>query len=244
MTNDYFLLGLVEPFIKEKDLTASFPLHFGYRKDLGLVDRYCALFGFADPVVFYLKKNDRQPWFVTNFNKGKIISRNKKYTVSEFNKTSLPTVGDNGYLIKKKHLLESKNQNEKFLHSDIFIDIMKYGHKKFSIVNDVAVVHLVDKSLISLARRRSYYTSFESPLKIKRRYLVFNPLSIRDLVNMALFILFTLTVVQPLLVSFRGYLKIRDSAWFLHPIACLLFLIYYSKTYTMLIFEQSIKKIK
>jgi len=41
------------------------------------------------------------------------------------------------------------------------------------------------------------------------------------------FVFYTVTLVQPTIFALRGYLKKRDSAWFLHPYICLSFLFGY-----------------
>ena len=36
------------------------------------------------------------------------------------------------------------------------------------------------------------------------------------------FVIFSLTLIEPIFESIRGYTKIREPAWFLHPLMCLL----------------------
>ena len=62
----------------------------------------------------------------------------------------------------------------------------------------------------------------------QRRYFVYDPNSKNDKKNLALFIICTLTLVQPLYLSIKGFLTIRDIAWFLHLPMCLGFLFAYS----------------
>ena len=62
-----------------------------------------------------------------------------------------------------------------------------------------------------------------------RRYAIFDINSKRDLIKLSLFIFYTLTFFEPIFQSVRGYIRKRDIAWFIHPLICYLFLIYYSK---------------
>ena len=39
--------------------------------------------------------------------------------------------------------------------------------------------------------------------------------------RLALYILFSLTLIEPTIQAIRGYMRIKDNAWFLHPIVCL-----------------------
>ena len=69
-----------------------------------------------------------------------------------------------------------------------------------------------------------------APSSIKnRRYAVFNSHSSQDIKKLILFVFYTMTIIQPIAVSIRGYLILRDKAWFIHPFICLFFLVYYAK---------------
>ncbi len=52
-------------------------------------------------------------------------------------------------------------------------------------------------------------------------------MSSQDKVGLIKFVIYSLTFVKPMYDSVRGYLKVRDVAWFLHPFICLSFLIVY-----------------
>lgn len=60
----------------------------------------------------------------------------------------------------------------------------------------------------------------------KRRYAVF--MSSQDKLGLLKFVLYSITVVKPLYDSFRGFMKVKDFAWFIHPLVCLAFLFTYS----------------
>jgi len=60
----------------------------------------------------------------------------------------------------------------------------------------------------------------------KRRYLIYNPK--KDKLKIIAYSLYSLTLVLPAIKALKGYLKIKDLAWFLHPIVCFLtFWIYF-----------------
>jgi glycosyltransferase involved in cell wall biosynthesis len=52
MPHDMWLTNLIEPLMKDKDIVGSEPLRFHYDISMTFLDRYFALFGGSDPVVF------------------------------------------------------------------------------------------------------------------------------------------------------------------------------------------------
>lgn len=61
----------------------------------------------------------------------------------------------------------------------------------------------------------------------KRRYFLYN--NKRDRKQIILFSIYALTLVGPTIESFRGYRRIADSAWFLHPVICfMMFWVYFN----------------
>ena len=60
----------------------------------------------------------------------------------------------------------------------------------------------------------------------KRRYSVY--IADEDKIGIIKYCLYSITIIKPLYDSIRGYIKVRDIAWFLHPFVCISFLIVYS----------------
>lgn len=225
------LKELVQPFIDDPKVISTFSLHYAHNRKAYLLDRYCALIGASDPVAFYLKKTDREPWFVNQYTKGKIIKRKQTYDVVEFTKDTLPTVGDNGFLTRRSILRKANISPEDYVHIDIYVDLMKLGYNRFAVVRSVSIEHIIGDNLLNLIRRRMLYAhrySLSSYMQ-NRRYLVFNMDSLKDRINLVWYVIASGTIIHPLITAVRGYLVLRDKAWFLHPIACLLFLLYYMK---------------
>ena len=223
------LRQLVQPFIDDKKIISTFTLHYGISKNMKLLDRYCAFFGVSDPVALYLNKADRETWLTDKYLKGKIIKRQKNYDIVEFNKNNLPTVGDNGFLTRRKILLKANISPEAYVHIDIYVDLLKLGYKRFAVVKTTSIEHDIGNGIFDLVRRRVLYVKRYSLSKYlnHRRYAVFDFNSSKDIVNLLKYIFYTVTFAQPLFLSVKGFLRIRDVAWFLHPFMCWLFLIYY-----------------
>lgn len=226
------LFELILPLLKEPSVISSFTLHYNYNPTMNIVDRYCSLFGVSDPVVIYMNSGEKDPWYNNEYKKGKVIKMTKKYDVVEFDKNTLPTVGDNGSATWRKILLKAKVTPEFYFHTDVFVDLLKLGYNRFAVVKSATIENYVGNSIFTLAKRRSFYMKRDSaPQRIRnRRYAIVNLRSASDIIRLIRFIFFTLTLIQPFLLSLKGYRKIKDFAWFIHPIACYLFLIYYLNT--------------
>ncbi len=150
------------------------------------------------------------------------ISKNYgNYYLVEFDKKkprNIPTLGANGFLIRKKFLEKSQHEPSKFFHIDINVDLIKHGYNKYAFIKS-DIVHLTNSRFLNYLNRRKqfvdqyYLNNFSS-----RRYSVY--CFPEDALGLLLFILYATTFIRPLIDSIRGWLKIRDVAWFVHPFVC------------------------
>jgi len=229
ITDKNWLNKMIEPLEKDRSITGSQTLYYAYDKNESVINRYFALFGVNDPVVFYLGKADRIPHFYNKwmFNKD-YIDKGDYYKVT-FNE-KIPTLGCNGVIFRKSHYLQVVNKPGNFFHIDVIVDLVRKGYKHFAIVkNDV--LHSTGSTFWkSIFKRVDYMRTHYYLKQAKRRYLVFNPHFNTDKINLLKFIFFTVTIIQPLSLSIKGYIKKRDIAWFLHFPMCVGFLFAYSYT--------------
>ena len=226
------LSKLVQPFIDDPKIISTFTLHYGLNNRASLLDRYCALFGTSDPVVFYLGKTDREPWYKEKYTKGKIIKRLPAYDVVEFNRDNLPTVGDNGFLTRREVLLQAHIGPKDYVHIDVYVDLLKLGYYRFGVVRNTSIEHNIGNSLLRLVQRRVFYAqrfTISDTYLQKRRYFIFSINSLPDRLSLMKYVLFTVTWVEPMMLSIRGFIRVNNVAWFYHPIVCWLFLIYYMR---------------
>lgn len=225
--NDW-LSRMMEPLEADPGLVGSFTLHYHYAPTQTLFNRYVALFGGHDPVSYYLRKTDRLKWTSKKWGRrSQIVSANPRYTVVKFSQSDFPTLGCNGFLIRKSFLRIKDMPVEKFFHTDILYDLLDNGLNRYAVV-DVPLTHDTGSTLSHNIKKRIMYMSLHHVKLVKnRRYKVFNSASPKDVLNLALFVLFTITLVVPVIEAVWGYLKLRDKAWFLHPVACVAFLIGY-----------------
>lgn len=229
ITSKSWLENMVAPLIKNKDIVASQTLRYSAPKDATLLNRYFGLLGGADPVAYYLGKNDRLSWAFDKWNLlGKVIEENERYLIVRFDSQNLPTVGGNGIVFRRSILLKSNwEDRENFFHTDVFVDIAKLGFTKFAIVKNEIFHNTADDIGTFLKKRKKYMEFHYRKLHKKRRYLVFDFNKYTDVIKLLLFIFYTLTIIEPLIEAIRGYLKKKDFAWFLHPVMCWGILIVY-----------------
>lgn len=228
LIDTYWFRKMVLPFMDDPKVVHAGTLHYHYKKHDALFNRYNALFGAIDPIVFYVGIPDRVPQYQSHWEGGRVINHKQAYTTVEFNEYTLPTVGCNGVVYRKDLLMKhARSSPEEFLHIDVFADLVKGGYNRFAVVN-TDVHHDTAISLSFLMKKRiAFLSSYYLKAGMKRRYLIYDPGNLKDRVRLVLYILYTLTFIKPLLDGVRGFLYIPDPAWFLHPIVCWVYLLAY-----------------
>ncbi len=229
LPNKDTLQKMVKPFTEIDDLVASETLHYKYDKRASLINRYIALFGVTDPVAYYLGKADRMSYHTEEYDKKYKPEKRKGYFLVRFSKKNLPTVGANGFLVNKEILKNNAKISPRYyFHIDVNVDLINKGYNKYAFVND-SILHLGgDVSLNKFFLRRmkfmKQFFSGDNKTAAKRRYKIYKR---EDRLRLVYFILISITFIIPLIDSMRGYLRIKDKAWFLHPVICFGFVLVY-----------------
>ena len=221
---------MVRPFIQNVNIIASYPLWYTYREHDTLFNRYVSLFGVNDPVPFYLGKADRQSLLYQGYHlSGNAADRGDYYDVV-FSENNLPSVGANGFFIRRRILQKARIDPDHYFHIDVIHDIVKLGYDRFAVVK-TGIIHDTANTLFSLLdKRRRYFRELYLEKTGLRRYHIFRLDNWGDLGKLGLFVVYSLTIIQPLWLSIRGYMKKRDIAWFVHPAFCFLITIIYAET--------------
>jgi len=200
---------MIKPF-EDKEIICSDTYYFSSRKNDSLITRYCSLIGGDDPFAIYLGIYDRYNYFKNNWTDLPYRKEEKKgYLKIKLNKKSVPAMGSNGFLFRKKSLLKVKY--EPFIHTDI---VYRLSNKGYFAKVDIGIVHIqrgiknfFNKKIRRIKRR------FSEEIKLEHNY----GLSKKNL----LFSCFYICLILPVIFdSFKGLIKKRDSAWFFHPVAC------------------------
>lgn len=215
-----WLRAMVQPFMDRDDVVGVETLRYQYDPNAALLDRYFALFGSGDPVVWYLGKTDRLSYMFDSYNlRGKVL-KTSPYTVVRFREDTMPTIGANGFLVRRTQLFEHADIRPGwFFDMDVNIDLVRAGFDTYAFV-DEGILHKTGYgSLWYYFKRRilflsQYHVTNAQEDAKRRRFTMVSP---RDMLRLAFSTLAILTLVIPLYESIRGYRKIRDYAWFLHP---------------------------
>lgn len=226
-----WLAKMTEPFHNHEDVIGVETLRYGYNKSDGLLGRYFSLFCINDVVPFYLGKADRLSYIFNSLKEYGVykkadITSFRNYSLVKFNKDFIPTLGSNGFLIRRDILFKNARVDlEHFFHIDINVDLIKKGFNTYAFVDDVINHATEERGLFDYVNRRRLFVEkyhFEN-LK-SRRYSVYEK---KDLVTLLSFVVISLTFVKPFIDSLRGFYKIKDWAWFLHPVMCILIVCVY-----------------
>ena len=178
--------------------TGAYPFRYFYHLDDTLLNRYFALMGCNDPIPYYLGKCDKVPY-----------NRDIPYRMV---KDQVPTIGDNGFFIRKELLL--KADLDHYYHIDVCEDLRRKGYT-FYVLTDSYIWHKTAKEFWAFFGKRLKYA--DKFAVSQRRWQMVRP---KDIPRLIWFIVCTLTCVQPLWISLVGYRKIKDKAWFLHLPVC------------------------
>ncbi len=189
---------------------ATYPMHYFYCEQDDVLNRYFSLIGGNDPLSFYMGKNDRLPKYQTECMK---LWRDARGL----------TVGDNGFFVKRSHIASTDLDNYYHIDNANEIPCVISAHYLADIW------HKTGGNIFKFFAKRYRY-GLQHAFNSNRRWHLVDFSKPQDIRRLIWFVLATVTVIQPLSLSIRGWLKIRDKAWFLHPIVCFLTL----GTYTAL----------
>lgn len=212
-------------------MCAAQPTFYHYRFKDNPLNRYFALMGCNDPLAHYMGKKDK--WNYTRHS----MFVGTKYMPAGWAGIKDPdrwgaerTIGDNGYFVTR-NLIE-KTDLDNYYHIDNANEAGSYmvltGHE---------IWHKTGGNIFKFFAKRYRY-GLQHAFNKNRRWHLVDFKDQEDIRRLIWFIVASITIVQPLILSCRGYLKIRDRAWFLHPVICLMA----TFTYTLLAIRVVIKK--
>jgi len=218
-----WLKKMVEPF-EDDEIVGTEPLYYTYRKKDSYITRYCALLGMNDPLCLFLGNYDRY-CLLTGRWTGLDVKQEDKgdYLRIELNEGAIPTIGANGFLIRRG-LLEMCSVDDYLFDIDIVYELVSQGQNKFAKVK-TGIIHIFSGSISTFARKQrrrikdyAYYKKLDL-----RRY----PWSETSKKSLLKFLLYDILVIPLLLQALKGYSKKSDISWFFHLPACWVTLVVY-----------------
>jgi len=222
-----WLKEMVQPFLDSPDIIGTFSMYNSYEKNMPALTRYFNLIGINDPLVYFLGKSEKEPLYSSVYRKGELLEQRGKYFIVRFTNNTLPTLGDNGHMVRRKPLLKVLSRPNNFLHTDEMSTLESYGYNTYGVVRN-SIIHYSGSNMMEYITRRTNYKKHNYDMhRATRTYFVFDARSLKDWFYLIFFIIFSLTVLPMFLESIWGYIHKKDFAWFLHPIVCLLMVIGY-----------------
>lgn len=218
LPNNNWLVETVTAFINETGALGAEAIYFQYEKNRPAADRYCQLFGINDPFPYYLKRQDRLEYGKKQWNlAGEVIKETKNYYLLKFNLHNLPTVGSQGYLMKKSDILTT-NWQPFFFHMDTHTEILAKQPKEF-VMMKLSVGHQHCENIASFLKKVSRNGRLFLMQNHQRSYQYgsgknegFKAIIIAGIK--------CLTIIVPAKDTLRGYMRHKDLAWFLHIPLC------------------------
>lgn len=203
-------------FRLEPGVSGVYTKFYSYIPKDNSLNRYFSLMGFNDPIPFYLGKCDR--YSLCQYNKEDL------YSLVAF-PDEVPSLGDNGFFYRTDHIRDTNLDH--YYPMDNAEDLRAQGLYYYVRLDEGGIWHrTTDGNLISFLIRRYRYARDLYCDRSDRRWRMFD--GTRDYLNLWIFVLSALTIIPCLAVSLKGFIRVRDFAWFWHWPVCAGFLIMYS----------------
>ncbi|MBI9030487.1 glycosyltransferase family 2 protein [bacterium] len=220
--NDW-LFQMIVPF-SDAEIVGTEPLYYTYRKEDGLITRYCALIGMNDPLCMFMGNYDRMNLITGKWTEMPVDEEDMgDYLKVGLDEKKLPTIGANGFLIRKE-ILDNCSIGDYLFDIDVVYELVMQGQNKFAKVK-TGIVHIFSGTIstfIKKQRRRiKDYGYYEK--KGIRKY----PWSTLSKGKLLKFIVYTILVFPLLGQAGRGWIQKKDIAWVFHIFACWITLIVY-----------------
>jgi len=221
-------------FQKYPAITAVQSIRWHYSKADSLATRYCNLFGINDPFIYFLKKRGalmatEEDWPY----KKTIVEKQHNYFIASFTVGTLPTMGAQGYIIRRKRVFEA-SWKPYFFHLDTTYELVEKGYTMFAL-SKLAIRHVYVSSIYEFYAKLYRNITLFLTLHAHRKY-TYKVSKIQFLFTLLLM----MSIVYPLWQSCKGYIKIHDKAWFLHP----LFSFTVPVLYTFIVLKYKISTVK
>lgn len=216
---------MIKPF-EETEIIASEPIEYTWRKDDSVINRYCALIGMNDPLCMFTGNYDRKCLITDKWTEVQREEIDKgDYLSIKFDPKMIPTIGANGFFMKRKELVDNFSGDYLF-DIDVLWELLQKNPDIRVAKVKTGIVHLFCPDIKTFCRkqnRRIRDFLFFSEAK-GRKY----PWSKVGKWKIVLFALCCVTVIPLLVQALIGFSRKNDfSAWAFHLVACWVTLVIY-----------------
>lgn len=231
-----WLRRMVKPF-ENLGIVSSEVLYWTYRREDSLVDRYCALTGINDPICLFLGNYDRYSYLSSKWTGLPLEEEADRgdYLEVVINKNSVPTMGANGYLVRRE-ILNKIDWHPYYFDIDVVYQLVQLGYNRIARTK-AGIIHLYCDKISTFYRKQSRRINDYFYFRKKgMRYYKYNMAS----KGYARYLLYTVLIFPLFYQSVKGHLKKPDIAWFFHPLACWITLLVYGWATVRSIFKTRI----
>jgi len=144
---------------------------------------------------------------------GTVVERSPEYYLVRFTPENMPTIGSQGFLTRKSLLLQT-DWTPALFHVDSNLELVAAGHDLYAFLRH-DVTHDYVRSIDHLVKKLERNALLFYAQRNERRHVW-----VMSLWTLLTRLLIMTTLVVPLRDALRGYRKLRDPAWFLHPLLC------------------------
>jgi len=212
-----WLEKMVGPF-RDHEVIASEPIEYTYRKTDGYITRYCALLGMNDPLCLFLGNYDRYSHLTGRWTDMPVDEEKREdYLLVRIESPHLPTIGANGFLIRRDVLLES-DFGDYLFDIDVLADLLAQRQSLRIAKVRTGIIHLYTPDLKTFTRKqkRRVMDYLQHAEEGTRSY----PWTVQQRWGLMRFV-FSCVFVLPLFYqALRGISRKFDLCWFFHPLAC------------------------
>jgi len=225
LVGNSWLEEMAKPFVEDDTIIAAEPIEYTYRKEDHWLTRYFALIGMGDPVNLFIGNYDRFSYITNKWTNLKLETENKKGYIKVNLINKIPTIGANGFLIKKEVLVNNKLGDYLF---DVEVLESLITKRQISIAKvDTGVVHLFSGDVNTFIRKQR---------RRIRDYLYYKNTNKRQgsgninyiYLGILKFIVYCFLAVPLIAQSIVGFIRKQDWVWLFHPIACYITLVAYT----------------
>lgn len=226
LPDEKWLSQMMEPF-ERSEIAATEPISYTWRRQDSAMTRYCALLGMSDPLCLYAGNYDRMCAVSGTWTKVPHQEEDcMNYLSIAFNQGMMPTIGANGFCMRRNLLVDSFEGDYLFDIDVLWELLQKKPETRIAKVKN-GIVHLVYPDVRTFARkqnRRIRDFLFFSGNK-GRKY----PWSSVGMGKVVLFSLCTVTILPVIGQALIGFFRKGDfKAWILHPVCCWITLFIYA----------------
>ena len=209
---------MLQPF-EEDEIVASEPIAYTYRKKDHVINRYCALIGMNDPLCMFTGNYDR---YCRITNKWTEVSREEidcgDYLSVKFRADMIPTIGANGFFMRKDALLQNF-EGDYLFDIDVLWELFLKNPKLRVAKVKTGIIHLFCDDIRTFYRKQnrriSDFLYFSD--KNGRKY----PWSKISKGKIVKFSIYCITVFPLLIQAAAGDRRKHDlEAWLFHIAAC------------------------